>query len=212
MPVNRASPKSRRLFRIGGLAISFIAVLGIVAPFINAAHFSQGIQAALEESLGRKVDFEKAYYRLFPLPGFSLEKVTIHEDPRYGLEPFAYAASLEARLRIDKLLFGQIRFTSLRLVEPSLNLVKRDDGTWNVVELIGRLSAPRRLPLNLFPTIEVSDGRIDFKFGIRKTTFYIRESDISIYPKRSGTWAFDSPVHPLVPIAPATALVTSAAM
>ena len=186
MPVDQASSKYRRLFRIVGLPLLFIGVLGSVAPFINAAYFSQGIRTALEESLGRQVDFEKVYYRLFPLPGFSLEKVTIHEDPRYGLEPFAYAESLQARLRIDKLLLGQIRFTSLRLVEPSLNLVKRDDGTWNVVELIGRLSAPRRLPLNLVPAIEVSDGRIDFKFGTRKTTLYITEADISIYPERSG--------------------------
>ena len=212
MPVDRASPKPRRLSRIGGLAISCIAVLGIVAPFINAAHFSQGIQAALEESLGRKVDFEKAYYRLFPLPGFSLEKVTIHEDPRYGLEPFAYAASLEARLRIDKLLFGQIRFTSLRLVEPSLNLVKRDDGTWNVVELIGRLSAPRRLPLNLFPAIEVSDGRIDFKFGTRRP-LSISGSPISLSIRSvREAWAFNSLVRPLVPIALATVLDISAAL
>lgn len=186
MHVDLAKPKSRQRFRVVGLAISFVAVLGIVAPFINAARFSQGIQDALEESLGRKVNFENAYYRLFPLPGFSLEKVTIHEDPHYGLEPFAYARSLQARLRIDKLLFGQIRFTTLHLVEPSLNLVKRDDGTWNVVELISRLSSPSRLPANLFPAIEVSDGRIDFKFGTRKTTLYITECDISIYLKRSG--------------------------
>lgn len=157
-----------------------------MAPFIDARHFSGPLRAALESSLGRKVEFESVHFTLFSGPGFSLEKVTIGEDPRYGLEPFAYVPTLEARVRLDKLLLGQIRLSSIRLVDPLLNLVKRSDGTWNVVELVERFSAPRRAPLNLFPALEVSGGRIDFKFGTRKPTLYISDSDLSIYPQRSG--------------------------
>jgi hypothetical protein len=179
-------PRSRRLLRAALAVLGAVLLLGLAAPFINAAYFAGNIRRALEASLGRQADFDKVYFKLFPLPGFVLENVTIHEDPRFGLEPFAHAGSVDARLRIDKLLVGQIRLSSLRLVEPSLNLVKRADGTWNVVELVERLSAPRRLPLNLFPAIEVSGGRIDFKLGTRKTTLYIADSDLSIYPERSG--------------------------
>jgi hypothetical protein len=161
-------------------------VCGSVAPFINAARFSGRIKSALEFSLGRKVDFEKAHFSIFSGPGFSLENVKIAEDPRFGIEPFAYVPTLQARLRLDKLLIGRIQFASLRLVDPSLNLVKRADGNWNVVELMKRLSAPSKLSLNLFPALEVSDGRVDFKFGTRKTTLYISASDLSIYPERSG--------------------------
>ncbi len=166
-------------------SLAFIA-LSIAAPFINAAHFSASIKQALEDSLGRTVTFEKVYYRILPVPGFSLEKVTIGEDPTYGLEPFASRCGLEARLRIDKLLTGQIRFASLRLTDPSLNLVKRDDGSWNVVEFVQRMSAPRHLPLNLIPAIQITNGRLDFKLGTRKTVFYIAGADISIYPEYSG--------------------------
>jgi hypothetical protein len=158
----------------------------VVAPFVNAARFSGSIRSALEESLGREIDFEKVYFSVFPLPGFSLERVTIQEDPSYGLEPFAFVPSLQARLRIDQLLLGRIRFSSLHLTDPSLNLVKRSDGTWNVVDLIGRLSAPSRMPLNLLPAISMTGGRIDFKFGTRKTTLYIYEHSVSIYRVRSG--------------------------
>ncbi len=165
--------------------VAFLA-LSMVAPFINAAHFSASIQRALEASLARPVGFEKVYYRLLPVPGFSLENVTIGEDPRWGLEPFSYMDGLEARLRIDKLLLGQIRFASLRLIDPKLNLVKRNDGAWNVVEFVERMSAPRAMPLNLIPAIQVSNGRLDFKLGTRKTTFYITDADISIYPEHSG--------------------------
>ncbi len=164
----------------------FLALAGIIAPFVNAARFSHRIQSALENSLGRKVAFDKVYFTLFSGPGFSLENVTIGEDPRYGIEPFAFVPTLEARLRLDKLLFGRISFTSLRLVDPSLNLVRAENGTWNVQQLIERLTAPRRGPLQFFPPFEVSDGRVNFKLGTRKTTLYISESDLSIYPEHSG--------------------------
>lgn len=169
---------------LGGLA-AFVA-LGLIAPRINAARFSGRIQQTLESSLGRKVTFGKVHFTVFSGPGFSLEDVTISEDSRYGVEPFAYVPTLEARVRVDKLLLGQMRFSSLRLVDPFLNLVKRSDGTWNVVALVERLSAPRRAPLNLFPAFEVRDARIDFKLGTRKSTLYVLDSDLSIYPERSG--------------------------
>lgn len=159
---------------------------GLIAPLIDAASFRAPIQHAVEDSLGRKIEFSKVHLTLFSGPGFTLENVSISEDPRYGLEPFAWVPTLQARIRIDKLLRGQIRLSSLRLEDPSLNLVKRSDGTWNVVQLLQRLTAPRRTPLNLFPAFEVANGRIDFKFGTRKTTFYILGSDLSVYPERSG--------------------------
>jgi hypothetical protein len=168
------------------VAAATVLVLGAIAPFINAAHFSAPIQQALESSLGRKVQFDAVHFTLFSGPGFSLGNVTIGEDPRYGLEPFAYVPTLQARVRLDKLIFGNMRFSSLRLVDPSLNLVKRSDGTWNVVELVERLSAPRRAPLNFFPAFTVANGRIDFKLGTRKTTLYVLDSDLTIYPERSG--------------------------
>jgi hypothetical protein len=189
IPQEITNPKptpSHVILRASVVFLMTFLALSIVAPFVNAAHFSASVQRALEASLGRRVSFEKVYYRLLPVPGFSLENVTIHEDPRYGLEPFSYMDGLEARLRIDKLLLGQIRFASLRLIDPKLNLVKRDDGAWNVVEFVSRMSAPRAMPLNLIPAIQVSSGRLDFKLGTRKTTFYVTDADISIYPARSG--------------------------
>jgi len=163
-----------------------VLVLGVIAPFISASRFRGAIQGALESSLGRKVEFERVSFTLFSGPGFTLEKVAISEDPRYGIEPFAYVPVVQARLRLDKILRGQVRFAGLSLESPSLNLVKNADGTWNVVTLMQRLSAPTRLPLNLFPSLEISDGRVDFKFGVRKATLYISESDLSIYPEQSG--------------------------
>jgi hypothetical protein len=163
-----------------------LVLLGIVAPFVSAASFGSGIQHALETALGRKVQIGKTHFTLFAGPGFSLDDVTISEDPRFGLEPFAHADTLDVRVRPDKLLLGRLQISSLRLEHPSLNLVKTLVGGWNVVELLSRLSAPRRMPLNLFPAVELADARIDFKLGVRKTTLYLAETDLDLFSQRSG--------------------------
>lgn len=178
--------RSSRPLGVALAALGVVVVLGGIAPFLNAAYFAPGIQRALEAALGRRVSFEKAHFQVFPGPGFSLEKVTIHENSSWGLEPFAHASSLEGRLRLYSLLMGEIRFASVRLVEPSVNLVKRTDGGWNVVELFERTRTPETLPLELFPAIEISRGRIDFKLGTRKTTLYVAECDLSLQPEHGG--------------------------
>ncbi len=176
----------RTVIRAALLIGAFVVVLGVAAPFINASAFRGSIQRQLEESLGRKVEIGDVHFALFTGPGFSLSRVTIQEDEQYGLEPFAYIPTLQVRVRVDKLLTGQVRLLSLRLEDPSLNLVKKDDGNWNVVALVERIGAPRRTPLNFVPAFEVSNGRIDLKFGTRKATLYITQTDLSIYPQRSG--------------------------
>lgn len=190
MPTAEVTTPAKSLFsralRIAVAAVLLVVAAGIVAPFVTMASYSGRIREALEAALGRRVEFQKLHLTLFSGPGFLLDSVTIGEDPRYGLESFAFVPTLDARLRLDKLLLGRIQFSSLRLVDPSLNLVKKDDGTWNVVTLVERLSSPRRVPLSLFPVIEISAGRLNFKLGVRKTTLYISDSDLSIYPERSG--------------------------
>ncbi len=190
MPAAEVKPPAKslvgRAIRVVLLVALFIVVAGLIAPFITMARYSGQIREALESALGRSVEFQKLHLTLFSGPGFALDNVTIGEDPRFGLEPFAYVPTLEARLRLDKLLLGRIQFSSLRLVDPDLNLVKNPEGGWNVVSLVARLSGPRRVPLNLFPAVEVSGGRLNFKLGVRKTTLYVSDTDLSIYPERSG--------------------------
>jgi hypothetical protein len=174
------------LLRAALIAIAAVLVAGVAAPFLNAGAFKGRIEGALEDAFGRKVKIEKVHFTLFTGPGFTLDNVTIEEDPRFGLEPFAYVPTLELRVRLDKLLLGQIRPLGLKLEDASLNLVKNDDGTWNAVGLVERLGAPRRSPLNFIPAVEVTNGRVDFRLGMRKTILYVTDTDVSIYPETSG--------------------------
>ncbi len=168
-----------------------MALAGSVAPFISAGRYGARIQQSLEASLGRKVSIGKAHFTLFAGPGFSIEDVAIGEDPRYGIEPCAYVPLLEARVRLDKLLEGRIQFAELRLegaggIEPTLNLVKRNDGTWNVVELIERLGREGVGYWNFLPALEIGGARLNFKLGDKKSTFYVDDADIAAYLEAPG--------------------------
>jgi AsmA family len=179
-------PLRRRILQLTLAIIVVFLLLGVIAPFINAAAFGTQIQRALQSVLGRKVQIGKVHFTILSGPGFLLEDVSIAEDPRFGLEPFAFVEALNVRVRPDKLLLGRIQISSLQLDRPSLNLVKQPDGTWNFLELISRLSSPRRAPLGFFPAVELTAARIDFKLGVRKTTFYLANTDLDLYPERSG--------------------------
>ena len=61
----------------------------------------------------------------------SLEGVTIEEDSRAGIEPFAYANILDARFNLLALLRGRLEFSSLHLNDAAFNLVKPPDAPWN---------------------------------------------------------------------------------
>ena len=102
-----------------------------------ASLFQPAIIRALERSLGRKVEVGEVHLSLFGMPGFTVDDVTIHEDPRAGIEPFAYVPSLGADVSLLALLHRKLEFSTIRisgspeLGDPSINLVKTDAGPWN---------------------------------------------------------------------------------
>jgi AsmA protein len=190
--VARITPQRiiRRAVKYSLYALAAFLLAGSIAPFISADSYGRHIQSLLEASLGRKVSIGKVHFTLFSGPGFSIEDVTIGEDPRYGIEPCAYVPVLETRLRLDKLLAGRIQFAELRLegadgIEPTLNLVKRSDGTWNVVDLVTLLGRGRGR-WTFLPALQIEDARLNFKFGQRKSSFYVDDADVAAYPEASG--------------------------
>src|SRR5579871_2169794 len=119
----------RRLILAGLLAI---LVAGLVAPFLGADRLTPRIQAALEAALNRRVRIGEAHWNLFTGPGFTLNRVQIDDDPAAGIEPFANVESLRARIRLASLFEGKLAFSSVSLDSPSINLVKMQNGAWNV--------------------------------------------------------------------------------
>jgi hypothetical protein len=163
----------RRVLLLGAL---LLVAAGIIAPYLHANRFKQRIGQALEESLNRKVDIEDVRFNLFRGPGFSLRKVVIQEDPAMGIEPFAYVDSIEARLKLSSFFTGRLEFSSLRIVDASVNLAKAAAGTWNFQPLLGRMSGED------LPEIHVRGGRLNFKFGDAKSVFYFANTDLDLVP------------------------------
>ncbi len=165
-----------------GFALAVAIAIG--APFLDADFFRPAIQRALERGLGRKVDVGKVYFNLLTGPGFTIDDVTIHEDPHVGIEPFMYVGELEARVSIPPLFARHLEFSSLRLhdgptgAHTSINLVKTDAGPWNFQFWLN--SAPAIS--GAMPAIKIRTGRVDFKFGDTKSVFYFNDADFDVEP------------------------------
>jgi AsmA family len=162
--------------------VAGVVVAGIVAPFLSADVFRARIQAAVEQGLHRKVQVGGVRFNLFRGPGFTLKDVTIYDDPSVGIEPLAYVESVQARVRLLSLLSKRLSISNLRLDEPSINLVKRDDGVWNFQLLLDRGRSPKEPPIDDAPSIQVRSGRFNFKFGEVKSTFYFSDTDVDLDP------------------------------
>lgn len=164
------------LGRVVLAAALLLVAAAIAAPYLHADRFGRRVRESLENALGRKVEMEDVRFNLLRGPGFSLRKVVIHEDPAFGVEPLAYVSSIQTRVRLLSLLGGKLEFANLRLVEPSVNLVKSSAGPWNFQRLLGLAAAAD------LPEIRVERGRLNFKFGDTKSAFYITGADIDLEP------------------------------
>ncbi|BDC52691.1 hypothetical protein F183_A50060 [Bryobacterales bacterium F-183] len=170
-----------KLAKILVVLVLLFVMAGVGAPYFRADYFSSRIQEGLEQALGRKVTLRNVRYNVFQGPGFQMEEVTIGEDPRIGIEPIAHMAEMQARVDALSLLKGQIRFSNLRMVEPTVNLTRAiNGGPWNVEMLLGRADASQ------IPAIQIRDGRVNFKFGERKEKFYFGAVDLDLAPSDRG--------------------------
>ncbi|MCS7314119.1 MAG: AsmA family protein [Bryobacterales bacterium] len=175
-------------------SLAAVAACGLIAvaaaPYWNLERYRRQIQAGLERELHRRVTAGKVRLELLGGPGVSLSDVVIEDDPRAGREPFAYVSSLEARIALRSLWTGQLEFASLRLVEPSVNLVKPASGSWNFLDLASRPPGIPAREAGRMPPISVRKARINFKFGDTKSVFYLANADVDLEPPtgRQRSW------------------------
>ena len=187
----------RVLLKLFGTAVAAVLVAGLVAPYVAADSYGKRLQASLERALGRRVDIGSVRFNVFKGPGFSIDKVVIHEDPSIGIEPIAYVPRMEIAPSLWSLVGGRFVVASIRLEQdsegtpPVINLVKTgaasELGRWNFAALVSRSV------MSAIPAIHVRNGRINFKFGDTKSVFYLTQTDLDIGPPGSlgGGWKVD---------------------
>ena len=183
---------SRR--RLAVAAALVLLLLFLVRP--GASRLKSRIITSLSAAVGRPVDLGSVHIRLLPRPGFDLENLVVYDDPAFGSEPMLRASEVTADLRLSSLLRGRLEVAKLDLTEPSLNLVHRAGGGWNLQGLLERAAhtplAPtgkiRSEPRPIFPYIEGSSGRINFKNGPEKKPYALTNADFSLWQESENEW------------------------
>lgn len=159
------------------------------------------LNARLEAAFGRPVEIGQFGFSL--LDGLRLEadSVTVAEDPRFGHEYFLRAERLTASLRWLSLARGRFEFGTLSFMRPSLNLVRANDGHWNVESWLPPPGpAPPRpagasLGSRLY-RIEVDTGRINFKRSADKDALALVDVKGHLEQESAGRWRMDLQARP----------------
>jgi hypothetical protein len=163
------------------------------------------ITNSISRAVARPADIGSVHLRFLPQPGFDLENLVIYEDPDFGAEPMLRAPEVTAVVRLTSLLRGRLDIARLELTEPSLNLVRRQDGRWNLEALLERTErtplAPtaksKSEPRPGFPYIEASSGRINFKAGQEKKPYALLNADFALWQESENTWGVRLKAEPL---------------
>ncbi len=196
------SRASRRMMWVVPLAL-ILALLG--PPLINVNRYRSRVAGAISRALGRDVTVSHIELKLLPRPGLVLSNFVVAEDPSYGAEPMLRADTVTAYLRFTSLWRGRLEIGTLDLDTPSLNLVRRDDGHWNVEELVERTSQATSAPTAKlrpetrprFPYVEASGGRINFKLGPVKKAFAFTDADFALWLESESQWGIRVKARPV---------------
>ncbi len=193
---------SRRLMWMVMLTIVLALVL---PPFINVNRYRGRVAGAISRALGREVTVSNIELKLLPRPGLVLYNFVADDDPSYGAEPMLRADNVTAYLRLTSLWRGRLEIGTLDLDNPSLNLVRRSDGHWNIEELVERASQTNPAPTGRprpearprFPYVEASSGRINFKLGQVKKAFAFTDADFALWLESETQWGIRIEARPV---------------
>ena len=155
------------------------------------------IANSIGSALGRKVAIDNVRLRLLPRPGFDLEGLVIYDDPAFSAEPMIRAQEVSAAIRFRSLLRGRLEIATLSATEPSINLVRNNEGNWNLASLVERNAqipaAPTGKPASerrpSFPYLEASNARVNFKIGQTKKSYALMDADVALWQDSENSWA-----------------------
>jgi hypothetical protein len=196
-------PERRRVL----LAIAILLTLLLIAvlpPLISANRFRRRIAQSVSESLGRPVHMRDVNFTLLPMPGFTLTDFEVADDPAFGMEPVMQARTVRVTLRVWSLWRRRVEFSRITLDDPSVNLVHRADGHWNIESILlqaakieaaptaqaGVGAAPR------FPYIEATGARVNVTMGLEKMPLALTDADLALWLPEPSEWRLRLEGHP----------------
>ncbi len=175
-------------------AAALLLILFLFRPAVY--QLRNRISNSIGSALGRRVALDNVRLRLLPRPGFDLEGLVIYDDPAFSAEPMIRAQDVFAAIRFRSLLRGRIEIATLSATEPSINLVRNNEGRWNLASLLQRNAeipaAPTGKPASerrpAFPYLEASNARINFKLGQTKKSYALMDADVALWQDSENSW------------------------
>jgi len=192
--------RSRR--GLGALAV-ILLILFLFRPGVH--QLRERIAGSIGSALGRKVAIDYVRIRLLPRPGFDLEGLVIYDDPAFSAEPMVRAQDVSAAIRFRQLLRGRVEIARLSANEPSINLVRNDQGRWNLASLLERSARIPAAPTGKaaserrpgFPYLEATNARINFKIGQAKKSWALTEAEVALWQEGENSWGARMKAQPV---------------
>lgn len=189
--------------RVVAFIVLLLFALFIFRPQVGLLH--RKVAESLSWELGRRVEIAAVHIRFLPRPGLEVENLTIYDNPEFGAEPLLRSPEVDAWLRVSSLLRRRIEISSLSLSDASVNLSRNSQGKWNFEELVERASkastapttAGKREPRRVFPYIEATRARINFKDGLEKTHFALTNAEFSLWQGAENQWGMRLRASPI---------------
>ncbi len=196
-------PDRKRVLIAIAVLVALISV-AVVPPLISVNRFRRQIARSISASLGRPVHMESVTLDLLPWPGFTLTQFVVGEDPEFGPEPVIRAETVTARIRLRSLWRRRVEFSRITLEEPSVNLVRRADGRWNIESILLQASKIDAAPTAeapsgdspRFPYISARSARVNFKSGLEKLPISLTEADFALWLPDPQQWRVRLEGHP----------------
>jgi len=189
-------PRRKRRLLWTVLVLALLLVLALTPPLLNVNRLRRRITASMSASLGRPVHMDRVSIHLLPVPGFTFENLVVSEDSAFGFEPVIRANTVEATLRPSSLWRRQVEFSTIRFIEPSLNLVRNAQGRWNLQSLMMHAASVDTAPTEQrkagpqprFPYIEATGARVNLKLGPEKKPFSLTDADFALWLPSPQQW------------------------
>lgn len=185
------------------LVTAILLILFLFRPGVR--HLRYRIVGSISSALGRRVTLDNVRIHVLPRPGFDLEGLVIHDDPAFSAEPMVRAQDVSAAIRLSSLLRGRLEIATLSANEPSINLVRNDEGRWNLASLLDRSAhipaAPTGKPASerrpAFPYLEATHARVNFKIGQAKKSWALTDADVTLWQESEDSWGARMTAQPV---------------
>ncbi len=115
------------------------------------------------------------------------------------------AQDVFAAIRFRSLLRGKLEIATLSATKPSINIVRNNEGRWNLASLIERNAQIPAAPTQkatsemrpAFPYLEASNARINFKIGQAKKSYALTDADVALWQDSENSWGARMKAQPV---------------